>query len=66
MVNWTATINLILIINRGTNYSQLSLLHMTMHVHRTVNASIQCSQNSSVGGLGEGQQIQNIEKLVLN
>ena len=31
-------------------------------VHHAVNASIQCSLNSLTGGLGEGQQTQNINK----
>ena len=31
-------------------------------IHHAVNASIQCSLNSLAGGLGEGQQTQNINK----
>ena len=47
-------------VNRGKNFSVELVAYD--QVHRAVNASIQCSQNSSVGGLGEGQQIQIIKK----
>ena len=47
-------------VNRGKSFS-IELIAYDQ-VHHAVNASIQCSLGFSAGGLGEGQQIQNINK----
>ena len=47
-------------VNRGKIFSVKLIAYD--QVHHAVNASIQCSLNSSAGGLGEGQQIQTINK----
>ena len=45
-------------VNRGKFFSVELVAYD--HVHQAVNVSIQCFLNSSAGGLGEGQRIQNI------
>ena len=45
--------------NRGNIFS-INLIAYN-HIHYPVNASIQCSLNSSAGGLGEGEKFQNIK-----
>ena len=45
--------------NRGHTFS-INLIAYN-HIHYPVNASIQCSLNSSAGGLGEGEKFQNIK-----
>ena len=45
-------------VNRGKAFSIKFIAYD--QVHHAVNASIQCFLNSSAGGLGEGQQTQNI------
>ena len=47
-------------VNRGKLFS-IQLIAYDQ-VHHAVNANIQCFLNSSAGGLGEGQQIQTINK----